>query len=70
MLSTVIAYFIAIELFEIYKNDKHVCIDLIEYIINGNENLKNKLNNIQLKPLTNDDSYIKQLKKEYIISSQ
>lgn len=70
MLSTVIAYFIAIELFEIYKNDKQACIDLIEYIIKGDENLKNKLNNIQLKPLTNDDSYIKQLKKEYIISSQ
>ena len=70
MLSTVIAYFIAIELFEIYKNDKLTCINLIEYIIKSKDTLKTKLNNSQIIPLTNDNNYIKQLKKEYIISSQ
>lgn len=70
MLSTVIAYFIAIELFEIYQNDKKTCINIIEYLIKSNEKLENKLNITQITPLSNDDKYIKQLKKEYIISNQ
>lgn len=62
---TIISFFIALELFEIYKLDKEKCIYITENIIKSDDklNIKLKNNNIILQDSTD---YIKQLKKEYV----
>lgn len=68
---TTISYFLAIELFEIYKVDKEKCIYIVEDIIKSNNKLNKKLKDNNIILHSNDKKYIKQLKKEYeIINNQ
>lgn len=62
---TIISYFIAIELFEIYKIDKEKCIYIVENIIKSNDKLNKKLKDNNIILHSSDEYYIKQLKKEY-----
>lgn len=64
--STVISYFLAIELFEIYKLDKEKCIYICESIIQDPNTLETKLSKNNINLLENDNKYIKTLKKEYV----
>ena len=68
--STIISYFLAIELFEIYKVNKEKCIYICESIIRSNMPFENKLSNNNIILLQNDDKYIKTLKKEYVTYNQ
>lgn len=62
---TTLSYLIAIELFELYKQDKEKCIYIIENLIKDEDNISSKLKKNNITLLTNDDKYIKTLKKEY-----
>jgi len=65
MYSTIISYFLAIELFEIYKQDKEKCIHICNQIIKSNKEFTQKLKDNNIEITKNSDEYIKKLKKEY-----
>ena len=67
--SDIISYFIAIELFEIYKIDKEKCMYLCDKIITSTKDLENTLNNQNIILTEHSDEYIKELKKEYLKTS-
>ena len=60
-----ISYFLAIELFEIYKVDKDKFIHICESIITDNAPLTNKLSKHNIHLLQHSNKYIKTLKKEF-----
>lgn len=59
----VISYFLALELFEIYKLDKEKCIYTVEKIIMSNDDLDKKLKDNNITLLEHDDLYVKKIKK-------
>lgn len=61
-----ISYILALELFELYLKDKEKCIYISENIIKSNKPFEDKIKENKIELLTNDDKFIKQLKKEYI----
>lgn len=62
---TIISYFIAIELFNIYLRDKEKCMYLCDQLIKDNSFLNTKLRKYNINLLDHDEEYFKTLKKEY-----
>ena len=61
--SIILSYFLAIELFEIYKQDKEKCIYICNQIITSNKSFTEKLNEHNIELTKSSDKYIKELKK-------
>lgn len=61
--STIISYFLALELFDLYIKDKEKCVFTCEKIITSNDELEKKLKDNNISLLEHGDDYIKQLKK-------
>ena len=61
--SLILSYFLAIELFTIYKEDKEKCIHICNKIITSNKSFTEKLNEHNIELTKNSDKYIKELKK-------
>ena len=66
--SIIISYFLAIELFEIYKQDKEKCIYICNQIILSNKDITDKLKENEIKLTKSSDKYIKELKKNITIN--
>ena len=66
--SIIISYFLAIELFEIYKQDKEKCIYICNQIISSNKDITDKLKENEIKLTKSSDKYIKELKKNITIN--
>lgn len=61
--SLILSYFLAIELFEIYKQDKEKCIYICNNIITSNKSFTDKLKENNIELTKSSDEYIKELKK-------
>ena len=59
--STVISYFIALELFDIYLQDKEKCFNICDNIIKSNDNLESKLKENNINLLEHSENYVKKL---------
>lgn len=63
IVEVIISYFIAIELFYIYLDDKDYCFYICDYLISSNENFRENLDKYNINLTKNSDNYIKYLKK-------
>ena len=67
--STIISYYLALELFDIYLKDKEKCCYIVEKIITRKTSFEQTLKDNNIK-LLNNKEYIKRLKKEYATYNQ
>ena len=63
LVCVIISYFIAIELFYIYLDDKDYCFHICDNLIRSNESFRDNLDKYNINLTKNSDNYIKYLKK-------